>query len=250
MARPTENPPTPQEDVIYHSTDYPSGDQPQQDRREVADREEKITIATLTGGSSVELVAGGAAVVLAIIGLTGNFMFHMSGIATIAIGGALLAHGAAVAARWNDTVRRAVPRQADRGEVAGGVGSEMLGGAAGIALGILALADVAPLVLLPVAAIVFGGALLLGSPVQPDLARIAPDRDPRVGRITYQAVEATSGAMALCGVGSVVLGILALIHVGPVLRLTLVAMLAIGGALLLVGGALATRFARTLQQVR
>jgi hypothetical protein len=48
----------------------------------------------------------------------------------------------------------------------------------------------------------------------------------------------------------VVLGILALIHVGPVLTLALVAMLAIGGALLLVGGALATRFARTLQQVR
>ena len=89
---------------------------------------------------------------------------------------------------------------------------------------------------------------MLGSPAQPELADIAVDRDARVGRHTYQAVEATSGAMALAGVGAVVMGILALINVAPPLMLGLVAMLVVGGALLLVGGALVTRFARMLHQ--
>src|SRR5215468_116334 len=63
-------------------------------------REEKLSAATLAGGSSLELIGGGAAAVLAIIGLTGTLPFYMTPIATIAIGGALVAHGAAVTARW------------------------------------------------------------------------------------------------------------------------------------------------------
>ena len=247
MARVSENTPMSQEDVLYHSSDYP-GDSKLQERRNVVEREERVTFAALTGGSSLELVAGGAAIVLAIVGLTGTLVPLMSAIATVAIGGALFAHGATVAARWNDTVRRVAAGQGQRVEIAGGVGSEVLGGAAGIALGILALANIAPLVLMPVAAIVFGGAILLGSPAQSDLAGIAFDRDPRVGRHTLQAVEAGSGAMVLAGVGAVVMGVLALINVGPPLTLSLVAMLAVGGAMLLVGGALAARFGRTLHQ--
>jgi hypothetical protein len=117
-------------------------------------------------------------------------------------------------------------------------------------LGILALADVIPFVLLAVALIVVGGAILLGAPAQPELARLAPDRDRRIGRITYEAVEASTGAMVLAGAGSVVLGILALIHVGPPLTLVLVGMLVVGGALVLGGSALTARFARRLQQLR
>ena len=154
MARITEDTPMSQEDVLYHSSDYP-GDLKQPERRNASQREERVTLAALTGGSSVELVAGGAAIVLAIVGLTGTLSFLMTAIATIAIGGALFAHGATVAARWNDTVRRLAGGEGQRVEVASGVGSEVLGGAAGIALGILALANVAPLVLTPIAAIVF-----------------------------------------------------------------------------------------------
>jgi hypothetical protein len=233
-------------EVIYHhardgGTTTPSG--------RVEPTEDKTTTATMTGGSSLEAIGGAAAVVLAIIALAGYLPLYLTAIATIAIGGALLAHGAAVAARWNDTVAR-IGGENERVELVGGMSSEVLGGAAGITLGILALADVMPMVLMPVAAIVLGGSILFAAPAQPEIARFARDPDRRVERATYQGVEASSGTMALAGAGAVVLGILALIHVGPALVLSVVSMLAIGGALLLSGGALTARFARTLQHAR
>ena len=223
------------------------------ERRRVPDgraavHEEKVTTATLTGGSTLELLGGAAAVILAIIGLSGYLPLYMTAIATIAIGGALLAHGASVTARWTDTMRQAAADGVERVELAGGIGSELFGGACGIALGILALANVMPLVLPAVAAIVFGGAILLGAPAQPELARVASDRDRKIGRITYQAVEASTGTMVLVGVAAIVLGILALVSGGPALTLVMVAMLGVGGALLLTGGALTARFARHLHQ--
>ncbi|HEX8115363.1 MAG TPA: hypothetical protein VF516_46875, partial [Kofleriaceae bacterium] len=164
-------------------------------------------------------------------------------------GGALLAHGAAVTARWTDTMRRAAGDRAEQVEIGGAAGSELLGGAGAIVLGILALAGVMPLVLLPVATIVIGGTILLGAPAQPEIARLAPDRDRRMSRITYEAVEGASGGMALAGLGAIVLGILALLRVGPVYTLVQVAMLVVGIALLVGGSALTARFARRLQQL-
>jgi hypothetical protein len=210
--------------------------------------EHKLSAATLAGGSSVELVAGAGAAVLAILGLLGYLPLYMTSIAAIAIGGALLAHSAAVTARWSDTMRRTAGDRSERVEIAGGVGSELLGGAAAIVLGILALAGAMPLVLLPVAAIVIGGTILLGAPAQPELARLAPDRDRRTSRITHDAVEGAAGGMPLAGLAAIVLGILALIRVGPVYTLVEVALLAVGIAVVIGGSALTARFARRLHQ--
>lgn len=212
--------------------------------------EEKISAATLAGGSSLELIGGGAAAVLAIIGLAGYLPLYMTSIASIAIGGALLAHGAAVTARWADTMRQASGNRSEQIAVGGAAGSEFLGGAAAIVLGILALAGTSPLVLLPVAAIIVGGTILLGAPAQPEIAGLAPDRDRRMSRITREAVEGASGGMVLAGLGAIVLGILALVGVGPVYTLVQVALLAVGVALLLGGSALTARFGRRLQQLR
>ncbi len=52
-------------------------------RPEREPHEEKVTTATLTGGSTLELIGGGGAVVLAIIGLTGFLPMYMTAIATI-----------------------------------------------------------------------------------------------------------------------------------------------------------------------
>lgn len=245
----------PRHEVIYNRENREERREDRRDDRlttgehpaEVA-HEEKISAATLAGGSSLELIGGGAAAVLAIIALTGTLPFYMTTIATIVIGGALLAHGAAVTARWTDTMRRAGDDRAEM-EIGRGVGSEFLGGAAAIVLGILALAGVMPLVLLPVAMIVVGGTILLGAPAQPEIARLAPDRDRRMSRITREAVEGTSGGMVLAGLGAIVLGILALVRVGPADTLVQVSLLAIGVALLLGGSALAARFGRRLQQL-
>ncbi|MGE5186644.1 MAG: hypothetical protein ACM31C_31535 [Acidobacteriota bacterium] len=233
----------PEGEVVYHHA-HDDNSPDASSRTEL--RAERTTAATITGGSSLEAIGGGAAVVLAIIALAGYLPAYLTAIATIGIGGALLAHGAAVAARWNDTVAR-VHDETERVELVGGMSSEVLGGAAGIALGIIALANVLPMVLIPVATIVLGGSILLAAPEQPELARLARDPERKVERVTYRGVEATSGGMALAGAGAVVLGILGVIHVGPALALSAVAMLGVGGALLLAGGALTARFARSLQ---
>jgi hypothetical protein len=245
----------PRHEVIYNREDREGRDERRDDRlttgehpAEVA-HEEKISAATLAGGSSLELIGGGGAAVLAIIGLTGTLPFFTTTIATIVIGGALLAHGAAVTARSTDTMRRTAEHRTEHNEIASGAGSEFLGGAAAIVLGILALAGVMPAVLLPVAMLVVGGTILLGAPAQPEIARLAPDRDPRMSRITRDAVQGTSGGMVLAGLGAIVLGILALVGVGPVYTLVQVALLAVGVAVLLSASVLTARFARRLQQL-
>jgi len=231
----------PGQEVVYNGSERRSG---AERRREVS--ADRVTTAAITSGSSLELLGGAAAVVLAIIGLTGFMPGTMTAIATIVIGGALLVHGAAVAARWKEAQQVAIERN-ERFELAGGLGSEVLGGATAVVLGILALANIVPLTLLAVAAIVLGGSIMFGAPAQPDIARLAPDRDQRFGNMTYRAVETSTGAMELAGIGAVVLGILALLRIGPPLTLVMVAMLAVGAAVLLGGSALTARFARRLQ---
>jgi hypothetical protein len=187
-----------------------------------------------TGGTSLELVGGGGAVVLGILGLVGVYPAAFAEIAAIAAGGGLLAHGIATTLRWRDAYRRA----GDDTVVAAGIGSEAVGGAAGAALGILALIGVVLMVLMPVSAIVLGAALLFAAPAQPELVGDASSR--RV----VQVARAGGGIEGIAGVGAIVLGILALLDIGPRLTLTLVSMLGIGGGLLLAGGALAGIFTR------
>ena len=57
-------------------------------------------------------------------------------------------------------------------------------------------------------------------------------------------VQASAGVMTMVGIATAVLGILALLGVGPALTLTLVALLCVGASLVLAGGALTARFAR------
>jgi len=199
------------------------------------------TIAAIEGGSSLEAMAGLVAVVISVLGIAGYDPITMGAIAVIAIGLALVAQGGAIVARWRDALRRLDGTRYDRNELLGGIGTEVFGGVVGIVLGILVLAGVSPVVLLPVAAIVFGGALLLGGAAQPELSAIA---GPANRTSIQEAVEASGGIMVLIGIGAAVLGILALLAVGPPLVLAIVGFLCVGAALLFAGGALAARFMR------
>jgi hypothetical protein len=202
---------------------------------------DRKTIAAIEGGSSLEAMCGLAAIVLSVIGIAGFDPFTMGGVAVITIGLALVAQGGAIAARWNEALRRLDGTHYDRSELLGGIGTEVFGGIVGIVLGVLVLAGVAPLTLLSVAPIVFGGALLLGGAAQPELAAIAGP----AGRTSVQeAVEASGGIMVLIGIASAVLGILSLLEVGPILTLALAALLSVGATLFFAGGALAARFMR------
>ena len=212
-----------------------------------AKRQARVTTAAFAGGSTIEAMGGLAAVVCSIIGF--SFLpFYMASVATIAVGVALFAQGTAVMARWRDALQRLQGEHFDRQELVGGLSTEVFGGFVGIVLGVLALADVKPLVMLPVASIVFGGALMLGGAAQPDLVYLAPERNPKVARVTYNAILTSGGVMILVGIGAAVLGILGVLSIGPVLTTTLAALIAIGTSLAFAGGALSARFARRLSQ--
>ena len=206
-------------------------------------RDDKITHGMLAGGSSIETLGGLAAVVLAVLGFSHQPIL-MCAVATLAIGIALLAQGASIMARWRQALRNLEGTKPDRSEIVEGVSTEVFGGIVGIVLAVLALTGIKPLVMLPVAAIVFGGSLLLGGAAQPDLVYLAPERNPRYARATFAAIQTSGGIMVLVGVAAAVLGIIALLEVGPPLSFALVAMLCIGFSLVLAGGALTARFVR------
>ncbi len=219
---------------------YRPPESPREERASRETAEEETTAArAITGGSSVEALGGAAAVVLALIGLAGFLPMYMTAIATIAIGAALMIEGATIFARWK-ALTRTEPG------LRGGVGTEVLGGAAGIVLGILALVGVLPNILLPVAAIVFGGSLLLGGAVEAEAADVISYRDPRREHLFHETTQASGDVMVLVGGGAIVLGILGVLTVGPVLTLTMVSMLAIGGAILVGASALVARFSQRL----
>jgi len=208
-------------------------------------REDKVTAGTLVGGSTLETMGGLAAVILAVLGFQRS-PIELCAVATIAVGVALLSQGGSLVARWSHALRKSKGTRVTRSELVEGVGTEVFGGIVGIALGILALASLRPAVLLPIAAIVLGVALLLGGTMQPDLVYLAPERDPRYARATYSAIRASGSLMVLVGVASAVLGLLGLVQVGPPISLALVAMLCIGFALVIAGSSLTARFVRPL----
>jgi hypothetical protein len=203
-------------------------------------RQERVTAGVLAGGSSLETLGGLVALVAAIVGFA-SAPFQMAGIATIALGIAVFAQGIAIVSRWKEAVRRIQGTRVKERELAGGITTEVFAGIVGVVLGIVGLAGIQPLIVYPVAVVVFGGALLLGGAAQPDLVYLSPDKNPKFARLTYDAIQTSGGIMVLVGVAAAVLGILGLLQVGPILTLTLVGLLAIASALVFAGGVLTAR---------
>ena len=212
-------------------------------------RREQGTIVGVLFGSSAEVVAGVGAIVLAVLGLIGVFPLTMAAIATIAIGAAILLEGGAIAAR----MRLAADGMETRRTIGGGVSAEMLGGGAGVVLGVLALVGLLPLVLLPIAVLVYGATLLVLGATRPSLVEFAraggPQRrvDDRAARVSEAAIASSGGALLLAGAAAAVVGVLMLIDVLPPIAWVLIASLLIGGALLLSGSSLAARIGRVVR---
>jgi hypothetical protein len=197
----------------------------------------ETTAKTVATGATGEAVAGAGALVLAIIGLAGVFQHILAGIAVIAAGAALLFQGAAAAARVASLIREVHGHEAALGT---GLSAEIVGGLGGIILGILALVGVAPMPLLAISAIVFGGALLFGSPEVHAIGEATPEEGvgaaPRYP-VWKSTAAGAAGGQVLLGIGSATLGILALCGLAP-MTLILVAVLAVGTSALLSGGAI------------
>jgi hypothetical protein len=187
----------------------------------------------MAGGSATEALVGIGAVVLTIIGLAGVVPHLMLSIAVIAVGAALLIEGAAIAAEYSQAAREVGGGRAASVELGGGTAIEFLGGAAGVVLGILALIGVVPVMLNAIAAIVFGATLVLSTGGVSRLGDIGPDYTT-AERAARGAVTGGVGVQALVGLGAIALGIIGLVGYNTQI-LTLVAVLAVGAALLITG---------------
>jgi hypothetical protein len=196
-------------------------------------------------GTTTEALAGAAAIALAILALAGILPVYLAAIATIAAGAALLIEGLSLSGAFAKITYEGGPAEHIPGGIGGGLGVYTVGGAAGVALGILALLEVEPLVMLPVAALVMGASILLGGSARAELNLSELDvhlAEPRARRAMEQSVKGTTSLMLLCGIAAAVLGIVALLDAGATaLTLSGVAMLVIGTATLFGGSALAGR---------
>lgn len=192
------------------------------------------------GTSFVEGMGGLAAVALSVVGLAHIHSYLLVSIAVIVLGTALLFEAGAIAAR-STLIRERVP-EVSLGHWAG-IASCFMGGVAGIALGILSILGIKMLTLVPVAAIVFGGILILDSGVNARLnaAEFGGAKYTSFGEsIMQETAMGSSGLQVLAGLSAITLGVLALVGINP-LALSLIAMLTVGSALLLSGSVAGTR---------
>lgn len=203
-------------------------------------RAEKRGVPFVAGGAGTEVIAGAGAVVLTILALLGMADITLTAIAVIAIGAGLLVQGTAIAAKWRAVNEVADARTTrDEALLGGGMTAEMVAGAGGITLGILALLGLIPETLLAAAAIAFGGAMIFGSGTQQELSSIGSGQSK-----TRQVALTGAGGELLVGLAAVTLGILALIF--EAFTLTAIAALTVGAGLLLGGSTLLARVGNAL----
>lgn len=202
---------------------------------------ERAIVHEAESAAATESITGAIAVVLAILGLIGVLSGVFAAVSTIAVGVALAVAGSALAAHYTRTLS-GNELVFERHEGERGMRMEALASVGGVVLGILALIGVSPMTLLPVAAIVLGGALLM---VGGSAARVESITRSQVAsgapHIALQhAPYVATGSDLLVGVGAVVLGILGLSGHAP-LTLAIISMLGIGAAVLLNGSTIAAR---------
>ncbi|MBN2218490.1 MAG: hypothetical protein JW719_14030 [Pirellulales bacterium] len=216
-----------------------SGDQ---GANQVAQHEHQLyQAAGITSSSTtVQIVAGAAAVVLTILGLAGLNPMYMAAVATLAVASALVVQGITVGTCYSHVVNDAGGMH-PIADIRAGLTAEFVAGATCVVLGILALLGIEAPTLTAVSAIVLGSGILLGAGIANRLAHFASDRaahHPYFKNMITDAVTAAAGAEVLVGGGAIVLGVIAL--VGSLsYTLTLVALLALGASTLITSTAVA-----------
>ena len=194
-----------------------------------------------SGLAASESIAAIVAIVLTILGLALVAPTLLVAIATIAVGVGLVFQGVAIATSLSRLVTRTNLLPAAR-ELGGSSmwSVQFLAGGGGIVLGILALLQVRPEELVAIAAIAYGGALIIGSgsTAQLNLVSAATAQlDDSAQALIHSFTSSSVGGQAVSGLAAIVLGILALAGFSPVV-LVLIALLQLGSFMLLSGPAL------------
>lgn len=193
---------------------------------------DNLTAVTVAICAALAAVAGAGGAVVAAVGPRSPTLL---GASVVAIGAAMTVHAFAGLYR----AKRKVHHLHDRTEVIavfGGLLAELVGGAGGCTLGITALGDVLPYVLLPAAALSLGSAALLVAPAQHRLSWLATER------LGHNAMAWSAWALGLVGMAVVMLGSLALLEAMPELPATAGSLIPLGLAVAFAGGALAVRY--------
>lgn len=193
--------------------------------------------SAFSGLTAAEAIAGIVAIVLTILALAHVAPNFLVAIATIAIGVALLAQGSGVAGEY----ARLTTYQAEPTTFGGSStwSIELLTGAAGVVLGILALLGVAPIILVASAIIAMGGGLSLSAGATAQIAFVNATRgssNDHVRRFAVESASTSSITQGLSGLQAIVLGILSLAGFSSI-SLVLIALLAVGVFLLVNGSA-------------
>ncbi len=197
-------------------------------------------------GGFADAAGGIVTIVLAIVGLSHTAPEMMVSVATIIFGAALLIQGGAMLSEYAQLLPALAPPGTHTG---GGLPAVFLAGAAGIVLGILALLGIAPPVLTSSAIIAFGAALVLSSNTVWHLHSVkrasltatqqtSPSAPVSTAEMLANEMAFGSATMqALAGLAAIILGVIALAG-GNAEVLSLVALLALGGTLILTGSTL------------
>jgi len=214
---------------------------------------------TAAYGGLADAIGGVVTIVLAVVGLAGVHGPMLAAIATIVFGIALLIQGGTMlsefAAIYFPEGLKSSTSTVPAGQFGGAnLAILFLAGAAGIVLGVLSLLGIQSGVLTPVAAIAFGTALVLTSNTVWHLYVLGrastksgietqttqAQTSQMVGReiLASDMAAGSAGIQALAGLAAIVLGILAVAGHQYDLTLNLVALLTLGGTVVLTGGSL------------
>jgi len=190
-----------------------------------------------SGCPFIQSLIGAATVILAILGLAGLQNAYILPILVIIVGVALLAEGCALMARCMKKLCEAGKESGQHVHVAGGLNTELLAGAVGVVLGLLALLGVEAQYLVPVAVIVFGTALGWSSCLKAKLCHLescTSEKSETFMHAAREAAMATLGAQVSIGLAVVILGILGVLGTNMTV-LALVAFLILGFSILMCG---------------
>lgn len=212
-------------------------------------RSEIMATERMGYGGFIDAAGGIATVVLAIIGLTGLRATMLLSIVTIIFGASLLIQGGTMLSEYAKLIFPTGGTTASMEHQFGGgtLSSVFMAGATGVILGVLALLGMFPAVLSSIAVIAFGAALVLSSNAVLSMhqLRMASMRSAEPQAYTggemlaAEMASGSAGIQALAGLAAIVLGILAIIgNVGNPVVLSLVALLGLGGTLIMTGTSL------------
>jgi hypothetical protein len=189
-------------------------------------------------------LGGIGAIILGIIGLAGLIPAELAGIASIVVGASLLIEGGAIVSN----LRQVYDRFGVTSEVGTSSTEFFFAGVTGVVLGILALLNIYPAVLMAVAVIVFGAALLLGAGSMSlgSGSGTGTVDENRSWALARAAVATIASGEAFIGMAALVLGILAVLGIAAV-TLELVAFLCLGAGIFFCGSTVGGKAMQALQ---